>query len=57
MRVLSAAILVLAGAICFSAGALVSHSDTQVFVMFCGGVLAAVGLSAWWAAFRSPYPD
>jgi hypothetical protein len=51
MRAISGAIVVLAGAIVFSAGILVRHADTQLFVCAVGGLLALVGLYAWVIGF------
>lgn len=47
MRAISASIVVLAGAIAFSSGAHVAHSDTALFVMAAGGLTALLGLGAW----------
>jgi hypothetical protein len=47
MKAISAAIIVLAGAIVFSAGVITNHADTQLFVCLAGAVLAAAGFVAW----------
>ena len=52
MKAISAAIVVLAGAIVFAAGAIVQHNDTQIFVCSVGGVLGLVGLYSWYTSFR-----
>ena len=50
MQSISAAIVLLAGAVIFSAGAHVSHGDTQAFVMVAGGVIGLFGLIGWMRA-------
>ena len=54
MKAISAAIVVHAGAACFAVGSLVSHGDTQTFVMLVGGVLALAGLWQWFTTMRQP---
>ena len=49
---LSAAIIVLAGAILLLGGSFIAHSDTELFVQVVGAVLVAVGLVGWF--FSSP---
>jgi hypothetical protein len=52
MRNVGSSIIVLAGAICFSAGAYIAHDDSQVFVMFVGGIVIVLGLGGWIRSFR-----
>lgn len=47
MKSISAAIVILAGTLCFAAGAFVKHGDTSTFVMLVGGVVALIGLWGW----------
>jgi hypothetical protein len=47
MKVLSAAIVVLAGALTLAAGSFVDHADTATFVMIVGIVLSLCGLGGW----------
>ena len=47
MKSISASIIVLAGAITFSTGAMVSHGDTQAVVMLAGAAIGIYGLIAW----------
>ena len=49
---MSAAIIVLAGALLLLGGAFIAHSDTKVFVQIVGTVLVAFGLVGWF--FSSP---
>ena len=49
---MSAAIIVLAGAILLLGGSFIRHGDTQTFVQFTGTVCIAVGLLGWF--FGSP---
>ena len=44
---MSAAIIVLAGAILLLGGSFIVHSDTRLFVQVVGTVLVAVGLGGW----------
>lgn len=49
---MSAAIIVLAGAILLLGGSFIHHGDTQAFVQFTGSLCIAVGLLGW--LFSSP---
>ncbi len=44
---LSAAIIVLAGAVLLLGGSFIGHADTQLFVMIVGCLLVAFGLVGW----------
>ena len=44
---ISAAIIVLAGAVLLLGGSFIRHSDTQLFVQAVGCVVGAFGLVAW----------
>jgi hypothetical protein len=44
---ISAAIIVLAGAILLLGGSFIRHDDTKLFVQFVGCVFSAVGLVGW----------
>src|ERR1044072_7913394 len=44
---ISAAIIVLAGAILLLGGSFIRHSDTQLFVQVVGCIFGAVGLAGW----------
>ena len=44
---ISAAIIVLAGAVLLLGGAFIPHADTKLFVQAVGCVVGAVGLSGW----------
>lgn len=44
---LSAAIIVLAGAMLLLGGSYIAHSDTKLFVQFVGTVICVVGLGGW----------
>jgi hypothetical protein len=48
MKELSASIVVLAGSIPFAVGGLISHDQTQTFVLFSGAIVALIGLWRWW---------
>ncbi len=47
MKAISSAIIALAGAIVFSAGALVNHGDTQLFVCAVGILIGLIGMIGW----------
>ncbi|HWQ93773.1 MAG TPA: hypothetical protein VN673_19075 [Clostridia bacterium] len=44
---ISAAIIVLAGAVLLLGGAFIQHADTRLFVQVVGTFLVAVGLAGW----------
>ena len=44
---MSAAIIVLAGAILLLGGSFIAHSDTKLFVQVVGVIFGAVGLVGW----------
>jgi len=44
---ISAAIIVLAGALLLLGGSYLRHADTQLFIQFVGCVLTASGLAGW----------
>ena len=44
---ISAAIIVLAGAILLLGGSFIRHDDTKLFVQFVGCIFGAVGLVGW----------
>jgi hypothetical protein len=48
MKELSSAIVVLTGAAVFAFGLKFTNSETQLFVMTAGGVVALLGLFRWW---------
>jgi hypothetical protein len=52
MKSISASIIVLSGAIVLSAGGLVTHSDTSLFMMFAGGIVGLIGLYGWWVSVQ-----
>jgi hypothetical protein len=52
MKSIAASIVVLAGAITFSAGALLNHADTQLFVMIVGGALGLIGFGLLGMAWK-----
>ena len=56
MKSVSASIVVLAGVACFTAGGFIGHGDTQAFVMFVGGAVAAIGLTGWVVTVRGNRP-
>jgi hypothetical protein len=47
MKAIRSSIVVLAGAITFSVGATISHTDTQLTVCIVGAVLGLGGVYAW----------
>jgi low temperature requirement protein LtrA len=52
MKAISASIITLAGAVVFSVGATINHSDTRAFVCVVGGALALIGLYVWATCLR-----
>ena len=52
MKSISAAIIVLAGAILIAGGSHVSHSDTRLFVQIAGCVTGLTGFCYWLASIR-----
>ena len=54
MQAISAAVVVHAGAACSAVGSLVTHGDTQGFVMLTGGVLPLAGQRQWFTTMRQP---
>jgi len=53
MRFISAAIVVLSGAIILSSGAHVQHGDTASVVMLIGGGVGLIGLISWWKMLKN----
>jgi len=47
MKSISAAIIVLAGTACVTAGSLMSHDQTRLFVQFVGCLVTGIGLVGW----------
>ena len=47
---ISAAIIVLAGAILILGGSYIQHSDTKLFVQVVGCLFSAIGLFGWFAS-------
>ena len=47
---MSAAVIVLAGAILLLGGSFIRHNDTQVFVQAAGCVVLAIGLYGWFVS-------
>ena len=47
MKELSSSIVALSGVLCFTAGGFIGHDDTQIFVMFVGGLIGLLGLAGW----------
>ena len=47
---MSAAIIVLAGALLLLGGSFIRHSDTQLFVQVIGCALGAIGLYGWFVS-------
>ena len=54
MKSISAAIIVLSGAIILATGSLVKHFDTQSFLQLLGGAIGLYGLVKWHRAFHQP---
>ncbi|QDU39953.1 hypothetical protein Mal4_43070 [Maioricimonas rarisocia] len=54
MKCLSAAVIVLAGAIPFTAGPFIRHDQTQGVVTLAGAVVALYGLVVWTRLLREP---
>jgi hypothetical protein len=54
MKSISAAIVVLAGAIIFASGSFNQHGDTQGMVCAVGGIVALIGMWRWWQAMDRP---
>ncbi|MES2572552.1 MAG: hypothetical protein V4710_21190 [Verrucomicrobiota bacterium] len=52
MKLLSASIIVLAGAILITGGSHIHHGDTKLFAQFVGCLIAAIGLGGWFVSFR-----
>lgn len=44
---ISAAIIVLAGALLLLGGSYLRHADTKLFIQFVGCILTAIGLAGW----------
>jgi hypothetical protein len=47
MQALSSSIVALAGAVLIAGGAMVQHTDTQMFVMILGLLVGSAGLGTW----------
>jgi hypothetical protein len=47
MKSISAAIIVLAGVAAVTAGSLLSHDQTRLFVQFVGCLVTGIGLFGW----------
>ena len=56
MKAVSASIVALAGAVLLAAAALVSHSDTQLFVGGVGCGVGLLGLVSWIISLGRPEP-
>ena len=54
MKAVSAAIVVLAGALLMSLGSNVSHNDTRDVLMIIGGAVGVYGLHVWRLELRNP---
>ena len=54
MKAVSAAIVVVAGALLMSLGGNVSHNDTRDVLMLIGGAVGVYGLVVWHLEIRKP---
>ena len=52
MRLISASIIVLAGAILLVGGSHIPHGDTKLFLQFVGCAVGLIGLLGWLVSFR-----
>ena len=53
MRFVSAAIIVLAGAVLLLGGSFIGHNDTKLFVQVAGCVVGIIGIIGWFTMLHA----